>query len=147
NRVVLGMAAAADVDPRFANPPRGSPVRIGNEVNLKAYSGHIGSIEAIDKAAAGRGLINSGPGDQVVRQVPYIVMVQGVAVPTLAIETLRVALESPPLTIARDGALAQMRFGEVRTTLQPDGSAWIRFGPHDASRFVSADDVLSGRLR
>jgi adenylate cyclase len=145
-RVVIGIAAG-DPDPRFANPPRGSPVRIGGGVNPRAYPGYIGSIDAIDRAAAGRGLINSGPGDQVVRQVPYLEIVQGVAVPSLGIETLRVALDSPPLAIERDGALANIQFGEVRHTLQPDGTAWLRVGPHDVNRFVSARDVLSGKAR
>jgi CHASE2 domain-containing sensor protein/serine phosphatase RsbU (regulator of sigma subunit) len=145
-RVVLGLAAG-DADPRFRNPPRGSPVRIGGDVQLHSYAGHIGSLEAIDRAAASRGLINSGPGDQVVRRVPYAVMVQGVVVPSLGIETLRVALDSPPLAIERDGPYARMRFGEVTHRLQPDGTAWLRMGPHDDSRFISAHDVLSGTFK
>jgi hypothetical protein len=116
-------------------------------VNLRAYPGHIGSIETIDRAAAGRGLINSGPGDQVIRQVPYLAVVKGVVVPTLAIESLRVALASPPLTIERVGPFGEIRFGEVRHRVQPDGTAWVRMGPHDPGRFVSAHDVLSGNVR
>ena len=143
-RVVLGITAG-DPDPRFANPPRGSPVRITGPVPLLPYAGHIGSLEAIDRVAAGRGLINSGPGDQVVRNVPYFGMVQGVVVPSLGIETLRVALESPPLALERKGAFAEFRFGEVRHRIQADGTAWIRMGPHDPSRFVSAVELLSGR--
>ena len=145
-RVVLGIAAGEN-DPRFANPPRGSPVRIAGGVSLRAYPGHIGSIEAIDRAAAGLGLINSGPGDQVIRQVPYLAVVHGVVVPTLSIETLRIALDSPPLTIERAGPFGEIRFGEVRHRVQTDGTAWVRMGRHDPARFVSAHDVLSGIVR
>ena len=42
-RVVLGIAAG-DSDPRFRNPPRGSPVRTGSGVHLPHYTGHIGSL-------------------------------------------------------------------------------------------------------
>jgi adenylate cyclase len=143
-RVVLGVTGG-DPDPRFSNPPRGSPVRITGAVPLMAFGGHIGTLEAIDRVAAGRGLINSGPGDQVVRNVPYFAMVQGVVVPSLGIETLRVALESPPLALERKGAFAEFRFGEVRQRLQSDGTAWIRMGPHDPARFVSAVELLSGK--
>ena len=145
-RVVMGIAAG-DPDPRFRNPPRGSPVRIARDVQLHSFAGHIGSLDAIDRAAAGRGLINSGPGDQVIRRVPYAAMVQGVVVPSLGIETLRVALDSPPLAIDRDGPYARLRFGEVNHILQPDGTAWLRIGPHDEGRFVSAHDILSGKFR
>ena len=145
-RVVLGLAAG-DADPRFRNPPRGGPVRIAGDVQLRAYPGHIGSLDAIDRAAAGRGLINSGPGDQIVRRVPYAAMVQGVVVPSLGIETLRVAIDSPAVTLQREGPYARIRFGEVTHLLQPDGTAWLRMGPHDESRFVSAHDLLSGNFR
>ena len=66
--VVLGITGG-DADPRFTNPPRASPVRIVGDVPLKAYAGYIGSLESIDREAASRGLINAGPGEQVVRQV------------------------------------------------------------------------------
>jgi CHASE2 domain-containing sensor protein len=145
-RVVLGIAGG-EPDPRFRNPPRGSPVRIVGDVSLTPYAGHLGSIDPIDRAAAGRGLMNSGPGDQVVRKVPYLAVVQGVVIPSLGIETLRVALESPPITIARDGAFARLKFGEVSNLLQTDGTAWLRMGPHDPGRFVSAHDVLAGTVR
>ncbi len=144
--VVLGITAG-EPDPRFQNPPRGSPVRIAGDVGLALYGGHIGSLETIDRVAAGRGLINSGPGDQVVRRVPYLAMVQGVVVPTLAVETLRVALDSPALTLERKGAFAEMQFGEIRHRIQSDGTAWIRVGPHDPGRFVSAIELLSGNVR
>jgi serine phosphatase RsbU (regulator of sigma subunit)/CHASE2 domain-containing sensor protein len=145
-RVVLGLGAG-DVDPRFRNPPRGNPVRIAGGVSLQPYAGHIGSLDVIDRAAAGRGLINSGPPDQVVRKVPYAVMVQGVVVPSLGIETLRVALGSPPISLKREGPYARLGFGEVSQLLQVDGTAWLRMGPHDDDRFVSAHDVFSGVAR
>ena len=144
-RVVLAIAGGHP-DPRFANPPTTSPVRIKGEVKLNNYPGHIRSLDAIDGAAASRGLMNAGPEDQVVRRVPYVANVQGVVVPSLGVETLRVALGAP-LALSTYGGLVQLRFGEVATTVQGDGTGWLRMGPHDPERFLSAHDVLSGKYR
>jgi len=35
----------------------------------------------------------------------------------------------------------------VTHMLQPDGTAWLRMGPHDETRFISAHDVFSGKFR
>jgi hypothetical protein len=138
--------AGGEPDPRFPNPPTVSPVRLVGEVKLHNYPGHIRSLDAIDRAAAGRGLMNAGPADQVVRRVPLVAMVQGVVVPSLGVETLRVALGAP-LTLSTDGSLLDLRFGEVHTQVQLDGTTWLRMGPHDDERFNSAHDVLSGNVR
>ena len=144
-RVVLAIAGGHP-DVRFPHPPTMSPVRIAGDVKLHNYPGHIRSLDAIDRAAAGRGLMNSGPEDQVVRRVPYVATVQGVVVPSLGVETLRVAIGAP-LSLSASGGLVDMRFGEVTTSVQGDGTAWLRMGPHDPERFLSAADVLAGNYR
>ncbi|MGE5616282.1 MAG: CHASE2 domain-containing protein, partial [Bacillota bacterium] len=143
--VVLGIAAG-EPDPRFPNPPQSSPARLVGDVRLQKYAGHIQSIEAIDRAAKSRGLINAGPRDQVVRHVPYVASVQGSIVPSLGVETLRVALGAPTLALTQHEHFLELQYGEVRTRVQGDGEAWLRMGPHDPDRFVSAHDVLSGRF-
>jgi serine phosphatase RsbU (regulator of sigma subunit)/CHASE2 domain-containing sensor protein len=144
-RVVLALAGGHP-DARFPNPPTASPVRVVGDVKLHNYPGHIRSIDPIDRAAAGRGLMNAGPEDQVVRRVPYVALVQGVVVPSLGVETLRVAIGGP-LSLAASGGHVDLRFGEVTTPVQGDGTAWLRMGPHDAERFLSASAVLAGTFR
>ena len=70
--------------------------------------------------------MNSGLSDQVVRVVPMVASVQGVIVPSLGVETLRVA------------AGAGLRLGDARgfespccaglsaPRLQSDGTTWLR---------------------
>ena len=144
--VVLGIAGMPSVDPRFDRPPRASPVVVAAKgvLPLNDYPGHIGSLPLIDAAAAGRGLMNSGAPAQVVRSVPLVARVQGVIVPSLAVEGLRVASDSG-IRIAQHGAGLDLTFGGISFPLQEDGSAWIRFAPHDPARFVSAADVLAGK--
>jgi serine phosphatase RsbU (regulator of sigma subunit)/CHASE2 domain-containing sensor protein len=147
--VVLGISGENTPDPRFAQAPRAQPVVVaGDRLTraLKSYAGHIQSIDVIDAAAASRGLMNSGPPDQVVRIVPLVADVQGAIVPSLGLESFRVAtgaglrIEPGP----HEGLLA-LRFGDVKTLAQDDGNIWLRFGPHDTSRFVSAVEVMQGR--
>jgi len=145
HRVVLGISAEAAADPRFAQPPRAPPVRIGASVPpLREFAGHIGNVAVLDAAAAGRGLLNAGPQDQVVRVVPLVARVQGAIVPSLGVEALRVG-EGADLVLEprADGYLA-LRIGKLDATLQDNGTAWLRFGRHDNARFVTALEVTQG---
>ena len=149
--VVLGIGADAVPDPRFPNPPRAAPVVVsGNDIrrNLRLYAGHIRSVDAIDEAAESRGLINSGPADQVVRVVPLVANVQGQLVPSLGVETLRVAIGAGLRldTRGQPAGLMGVQFGEVRTIAQEDGQTWLRYSPHDKGRFVAALDVFDGKV-
>jgi adenylate cyclase len=146
--VVLGIGAANYVDPRFPGPPREAPVVISGErhVNLSSAPGYIGSLPVIDAAAAGRGLMNSGPQDQVVRVVPLVERVQGVIVPSLGVETLRVALGAGLRIGDAPGGLLALRFADVATEMQEDGTTWLRYGKHDEERMVSAYEILDGKV-
>ena len=149
--VVVGIAADATFDSRFPDPPRASPVVLSEEAirrNLRPYAGHIRSVDPIDAAAASRGLLNSGPADQVVRMVPLVATVQGQIIPSLGLETLRVAIGGGLRLDARtqpEGLLG-LEFGEVKTVAQDDGQAWLRYGPHDNARFVSALALMDGKV-
>src|SRR5690606_11255796 len=135
-------------DPRFPQPPRAAPVVLSGDVlpDLQAYAGHIRSIDPIDAAAAGRGMMNSGPVDQVVRIVPLVASVQGQVVPSLGVEALRVAADAGMRIDRKGGGLLSIQAGELEATSQADGTAWLRFGKHDEARFVSALEVLEGRV-
>jgi adenylate cyclase len=147
-RVVLGISAEAAPDPRFAQPPRAPPVHLsGNApIALREFAGHIGNVPALDAAAAGRGLLNAGPRDQVVRVVPLVARVQGTIVPSLGVEALRVAADAGLVLAPRDDGYLALGIGALGTTLQDNGTAWLRFGRHDNRRFVRAIDVLEGRV-
>src|SRR5204863_2396947 len=108
--------------------------------------GSIRSIAAIDSAAAGRGLMNSGPVDQVIRQVPLVANVQGSLVPNLGVETLRVGIGGGLRIVQGDGELLALEFGDARVAMQSNGTTWLRIGRHDPSRFVLAHQVMEGRF-
>ena len=142
--VVLGISGERELDRRFPAPPRVPPIvhPPGMEAMLVHYPGHIRSIDEIDKAAAGRGLMSSGPADQVIRQVPLLATVQGALVPSLGVETLRVAAGAGVRIERAPGGLLRMRFDMVDVPLQENGTTWLRIGRHDKDRFVLAHQVL-----
>ena len=145
-RVVLGIAGTDAPDARFAAPPRAAPVVTAPGVasGLAQFSGHLGSIPILEEAASGHGLMNSGAQGEVVRSVPVLASVQGVVVPTLAVEAFRVANDAG-IRLSRGAAgTIEMRLAGARFPLQEDGRAWLRFAPHEPGRFVSAADVLAG---
>jgi adenylate cyclase len=144
--VVLGISAEAQPDPRYIGAPRAPPVVLASGAldRVRSFPGHIGNLPLIDDQAAGRGLMNSGAQDQVVRLVPLVVAVQGVPVAALGVETLRVALGAGMRLSAEPGGLLEMRFGGVRTRLQGDGHTWLRFSPHSRDHAIPAAGLIAG---
>ncbi|HUL56832.1 MAG TPA: CHASE2 domain-containing protein, partial [Usitatibacter sp.] len=138
--VVLGIQGAEVRDRRFAQPPVGPPIARAPNIdwNLTAFPGYIRSNDVIDAAAASRGLMNSGPNDQVVRQVPIVANVQGTLIPSLGIETLHVGIGGAMKLEARQGGLLTLRMADTSIALQDNGYAWVRFGHHDLERFTVA---------
>jgi adenylate cyclase len=145
--VVLGIAGLEYRDRRYPFPPAAAPVRVSSrrELALRRYDGHLQSRTEINRAAAGRGLLNSESVERVVRRVPLIARIGQVHVPALSVEMLRVAGGVPALRLEdHGGENLTLAIGDVAVPLQSDGSFYVHFGHDDPERFVSAADVLSG---
>src|SRR5206468_10884660 len=67
-------------------------------------------------------------------------------VPSLGVETLHAAIGGPMRVVPAAGGLANLEFGEVVARMHGDGTAFLRMGRHDDARFVSAADVMEGRV-
>ena len=146
--VVLAVGGLYTKEGSYPNPPSAAPVRIiaSRELELREYPGHVQSLPEIDAAAAGRGFVSADQPDRIVREVPLVARVQGVIVPSLAVEALRVATGNR-LTLRDAGRFGlEVLIAEGVAPARPDGQAWVRFGPHDEGRFLSAVDVYSGRF-
>ncbi|MGH8686260.1 MAG: PP2C family protein-serine/threonine phosphatase, partial [Burkholderiales bacterium] len=100
----------------------------------------------IDAAAAGRGLLSVDPESSVIRRALGVARVEDVIVPALSVEMLRVASGAPLAIVGVDRDQIEIRVGDVAIPAHADGRFWIRYGPHDNSRFVSAADVLDGSV-
>ena len=145
--VVLASAGLEAPDAHHPGPPRAAPVRFapGFDPPLRQFEGHLSSIDALGASATGHGLISADLSQRIVRRVPIVARVSGVVMAGLAVEMLRVATGEPAFGLApAAGGLMEVSFGSEWIPAQADGSAWLRLGPHDASRFVSAAAILDG---
>lgn len=147
--VVLGISAEKTPDPRFVAPPLAAPVVMSAAMlgTIQKYPGYIASVPEIDRAGKGRGILNSGPQDQVVRMVPMMAQVQGVIVPSLGVESLRVALDSGLKIDSLGGGLARLAIADWSVPFQDDGLAWLRFSRHTYDFTLSAAGVLAGDVK
>ena len=67
--------------------------------------------------------------------------------PSLALEMLRVAQQAPSLRLDMSGgAVDSVGAGRLRVPTEPDGTVRVYFSRHLTQRFVSAVDVLDGRV-
>ncbi len=118
------------------------------EPYLDNYPGLLRSRPELEAAARGIGLITVRPErDGIVRRVPTVLVTEGQTLPTLDLEMLRIAQGGQPIIVRSDRAGVTSVAVAGRTLLTDrDGQIWINFSPHDPARFVSAADVLSGKV-
>ena len=146
--VVLGVAGIEDPAARSARPGRRASVRIGGDLSPGwRFPGELRSVDVIDEAGAGHGLVNVDLEGGVVRRIPAVAEVAGLLMPTLAIEMLRVAAGEPAVAVrAGVHGVEAVVVGDLAIPTQPDGDVWIHYTRPAPERFVSAADVLSGTI-
>ncbi|HUS24685.1 MAG TPA: CHASE2 domain-containing protein [Candidatus Binatia bacterium] len=147
--VVIGVAAQADAA-GARPPPRAPPLRLHGEAagleRVLSYGQAVRSLPLLEAAARGLAVLNGEPEGGIVRRLPLLLRVQGVVLPTLSLELLRIGTGAPSLDVdAGPEGLRGAGFRGLRAPVAADGRAWLRFGHMEASRYVSAADVLAGR--
>lgn len=128
---------------------RAAPVTVhgSGNTNVPEYPGALTSIEELNSRANGWGLISAESSRGVIRRMPSVASIDGTLVPSLALEMLRVAQHAPSLRLAvsRDG-IDSVSVGRLTVPTEADGTLRVYFSRHMAQRFVSAVDVLDGRV-
>ncbi|NMN59254.1 adenylate cyclase [Xanthobacter sp. SG618] len=137
-----GMASAGD-DPR-AFVPR--------------FSGAVAPLPELAAAARGIGALNWLPDrDQVVRRVPILLGLDGKLVPSLSAEALRVAQGASTYVVRASNAsgdqafgtksgITAVKIGALDVATDAAGEVRVRFTATDPRRFLSAADVLDGKV-
>lgn len=146
--VVLAVAGMPESDaPTIAGRTTPVLVRGPEPVTIANHAALLRSIHAIDVAAKGHGLISAEPSGRVVRRAPLVARAAGTLMPAFSIELLRVAAGLPAvgLDTATSGVKA-VELGDLSIPTDRDGAVWIHFAPRSAQRFVSAGDVLAGKV-
>ncbi len=116
-------------------------------LRLPSYAGALTSLDQLDRAAVGHGLISVEPAAGVIRRIPLAASVEGTLVPALAIEMLRVAVDAPVLRLLTGGSsVLGIGVGQFVAPTEEDGAVRVYYSPHNSDRFISAVDVLDGKF-
>ncbi|HET7096775.1 MAG TPA: CHASE2 domain-containing protein [Casimicrobiaceae bacterium] len=115
--------------------------------DVPRFAGVLTSLDQLDRAAAGHGLISVELAGGLIRRIPLAASVDGTLVPAFAIEMLRVAVGAPMLRmLTRGSSVVGIGVGRFITQTEEDGAARVYYSPHNSDRFISAVDVLDGKL-
>jgi len=151
SRVVLGQSGFPYVLGEFDKslPVTGLAMR-GEEPQpfLFEFAGLLRNVPVLEAAAAGRGLFTiRNERDGIVRRVPMLMVAQGATMPSLNFEMLRVASGSGTiLTKADQAGMQSVNVGGFEVPTDRNGQVWVHFARRDPSIYVSAIDVLEGRV-
>jgi adenylate cyclase len=151
SRVVLGESGVPDARAELdKNLPVTGLAMLGDEPQRFMYHfpGLLRNVAVLEEAAAGRGLFTIKPErDGIVRRVPMIMVAQDVTMPSLTFEMLRIASGSGTILIRADKAGIQS-IGVKGFVIPTDanGQLWVHYAHRDPSIYVSAVDVLDGRV-
>ena len=115
---------------------------------LLNFPGLLRNIPILEEAAPGRGLFTiRTERDGIVRRVPMIMLAQGNLMPSLTFEMLRVVTKADTILVKSDDAgVKSVAVPGFEIPTDRNGQLWVHFAKHDAARYVSALDVLEGRI-
>jgi len=150
SHVVVGQVGTATPTPRTqadAALQTGFAVR-GPDPSpfLVTFPGLLRNIPVIEQAASGRGLFSINPEtDGIIRRVPVVMKAQGILVPSLAMEMLRVVSHAGAILVrVNEAGIQSVAVPGLEVPTDRNGQFWVHFNKHDPARYVSAKDVLQG---
>jgi adenylate cyclase len=152
SRVILGETALEQVNPNLDKslPQTGIATRGGDpEHYFLNFNGLLRNISVLETAAAGRGLFTIEPErDGIVRRVPMMLRAQGMTLPSLSFEILRVLTGTPTIMVTAEptGPVKSVVLRGANIPTDYNGQLWIHFAKHDPSIYVSASDVIDGNV-
>ena len=151
SRVVLGGTGLPTVQPQIGTQiPAMGIAALGGDPKpfIFTFPGLLQNVPVLEHAASGRGLFSiRTERDGIVRRVPMIMQAQGTIMPSLTFEMLRVATGASTILIRMDPAgIKSVALPGFEVPTDRNGQLWVHFAPHDKARYVSAVDVLEGRV-
>jgi adenylate cyclase len=155
---VLGFFLTHDPPGAAVEPKAGFAVSGSDPgASLTAYSGAIQPLAPFRQASKGLGFISLKPdADGIVRRAPLLAKANGVLVPSLSAEALRVAQGAGGIVVRSSDASGEvnagapeavgLKIGEAEVPLTDRGELWMHYTPPAAERIVPAWKVLQGRF-
>src|ERR1700676_401657 len=151
SRVVLGESGISDVLKELDKTlPVTGLAMLGEDPQpfMFKFPGLLRNTPVLEKAAGGRGMLTINPErDGIVRRVPMIMMAQGATMPSLSFEILRVVTGTDTIFIKTEVAgIKSLGVKGFQIPTDLNGQLWVHFARRDPSIYVSATDVLEGRV-
>ncbi|WP_225713593.1 CHASE2 domain-containing protein [Bradyrhizobium semiaridum] len=115
---------------------------------LYEFAGLLRNVPVLERAAAGRGLFTiKTERDGIIRRVPMVMVAQGKLMPSLSLEILRVVTTTPTVLIKTDEVgVKSIALRGLEIPTDRNGQLWVHFASQDPSIYVSAADVLDGKV-
>jgi adenylate cyclase len=112
------------------------------------FPGLLRSTPVLEAAASGRGLLTiKTERDGIVRRVPVIMQAQGLTMPSLSFEMLRLASGGDTILIkSSDVGISSVGVKGFAVPTDLHGQLWVHFAPNDPSIYLSAADLLEGTI-
>ena len=150
-RVVLGETGLATVTTELDKTlPVTGFATLGGEAEpfLFEFPGLLRNVPVLETMAAGRGLFTiRTERDGIVRRVPMVLRAQGVMMPSLSLEMLRVVSGTPTILMKADEAgIKSIRLRGLEIPTDANSQLWVHFAAQDPSIYISASDVLDGKV-
>lgn len=114
-----------------------------SKLHIVQFAGALTSVDEINRAASGWGLVSADPAGGVIRRVPLVASIDGTLIGAMAVEMFRVASRRSSLQLfVSDAKVDAVGIGDALVPTEPDGSVRLYLSSRDGRRFVSAVDVL-----
>lgn len=149
--VVLGVALSSSFPGDGSVLPLRTPIfEKGGDPRdfMVRYSGIVGNVPIIGESSRGQGIVSlSTRRYGVVRRLPAIVRVNDSLLPAFSIELLRMAAGGESLSVfTEDAGISGISFAGQFVQTDRSGQFWPHFSLRDRARFISARDVLNGKV-
>ena len=153
SRVIVGETSIRSASGKLETRTEGPKVEyafLGPDPTQKMmqFPDLLQNLPQIDAAASGRGIFTVRPDtDGVFRRVPLVMSVQNQIRLGLSVELLRVATGGGAFAVkSNDAGIDGIVVARQLIKTFRDGTVWPYFTPSSRARYVSASDVLAGRL-
>jgi adenylate cyclase len=116
--------------------------------HTKRFERVLASLPELQQASHGQALLSVPLDNGVVRRIPLVMRLGENAVPSLALEMLRVATDSAAIEVTTDSRGVQgVQVADLRVNTQEDAEIWLHAAPIQSTitRYVSALSVMQGK--
>jgi adenylate cyclase len=115
---------------------------------VKNFDHVLASLPQLQRAAHGQALLSVALEEGVVRRMPLVMSLGDQLVPSLPMEMLRLATQSPAIQVqANSGGVKSVGLEDLAVPTQKGGDVWLHFAKASSTsdRYVSALDILQGK--